>query len=259
MLWASAERVYDLPSAGNAAGRRILARLDHWQTARAVCDANGWELIRVYLPGGDSDRPAGTPAKGDRPLSPGQITTLAIESGRTHRALGKMGLVTDSEDDWRHAEVWRCVRREGLRDCANSHFRKLLIHFRGLRGVKTKGGDAGRKWSGESGDSGERREQILRRLAAELREHARRVESPVTPAEQAIADAAAVKGIIGEAYLMQIARAKNRAETLHDFGCLIKLPASRLEQLHSTLRNRIAAREGRGDAARRNKSQRKRP
>jgi hypothetical protein len=62
-------------------------------------------------------------------------------------------------------------------------------------------------------------------------------------------------GVINEAYLMAIAKAKNPGHTLYDSGCLLKLPASRLEQLLFTLRNRIAAREGRGDSSKRNKGQ----
>ncbi len=84
------------------------------ETARAVCDASGWELIRVYQLGGDSDRPTQKPTTGDRPLSKKQLQTLVIEAGKTHRALSRMGVVTDVFDDWRHAQVWACVRIEGL-------------------------------------------------------------------------------------------------------------------------------------------------
>lgn len=226
-------------------------------TARAVCDASGWEFIRVYQIGGDSDRPAKRPAAGDPPLTRKQLQTLAIEAGKTHRALTRMALVTDTFDDWRHAQVWACVRREGLSQCQNSHYRKLLIHFRGLRGEATVGVDSGKKWSREGGDTGERREQLLRLMAQELGHHARRVENPQTEAECRHAAYASTKGgVLNEEYLMAIAKAKNPGHSLEDIGCLIKLPASRLEQLLFTLRNRIAAREGRGDGAARNKKQR---
>jgi hypothetical protein len=226
-------------------------------TARAVCDANGWELIRVYKKGGDSDRPAGSHAKGDPPLTPKQLQTLAIEAGKTHRALSRMALTTDAVDDWRHAEVWKCVRREGLSHCQNSHYRKLLAHFRTLRGEFTPGApDKTSRQSREGGDTLERREQVLVLLAKELGHHARRVENPQTEAEARLAAHASTKGgVIGEDYLMALARAKNPGQTLHDTGCLLKLPASRLEQLLYTLRNRIAAREGRGDPKKRNKGQ----
>lgn len=226
------------------------------ETARAVCDASGWELIRVYEKGGDSDRRPDAPVKGDRPLSKKQLQTLVIEAQKTHRALSRMGVVTDIFDDWRHAQVWACVRREGLSKCLSSHYRKLLIHFRALRGETTMGAEGGRKWSSEGGDTGERREQLLAALAAELGQHARRVDKPATEAECRMAAHAIGKGgVITEAYLLAIAKAKNPGQTLVDAGCLLKLPASRLEQLLYTLRNRIAAREGRGETKNRNKNQ----
>ena len=231
------------------------------ETARAVCDAQGWEFIRVYEPGGDSDRRADAPVKGDRPLTKAQIKSLVTEASRTHAGLRKMGLVTDSFDDWRHAQVWACVRREGLTDCWNSHFAKLLNHFLVLRGEPPRGGAA--KWrrqSREGGDTLERREQLLRQLAHEMGQHARIVENPQTDAEVKLAAMASTKGgVINEAYLVAIAKAKNPGQSIADVGDLIKLPASRLEHLLYTLRNRIAAREGRGETKKRNRSQRPEP
>lgn len=226
------------------------------ETARAVCDASGWEFIRVYQRGGDSDRPRNAPVKGDKPLSKKQLTTLAIEANKTHRVLSNMGITTDTADDWRHEQVRACVRKEGLSQCSSSHYRKLLIHFRSLRGETTMGSDGGKKWSHEGGDTEERRCQLIGALARELGEHARRVEKPATIEESRLAAYAVTKGgALGEAYLMAMAKAKNPGQSLEDVGCLIKLPASRLEQLLWTLRNRIASREGRGDSSKRNKGQ----
>lgn len=226
------------------------------ETARAVCDAQGWELIRVYEPGGDSDRPAKAPAKGERPLSARQLKSLVTEANKTHRALRQMGVVTDCFEDWRHAQVWACVRREGLTKCLGSHYKKLLNHFRALRGAPTSGADTGKRQSREGGDTLQRREQLMHAMAAELGHHARRVENPQTEQETRLAAIASMKGgVINEAYLMTIAKAKNPGQPLADVGDLIKLPASRLEQLFYTLRNRIAAREGRGETKNRNKNQ----
>lgn len=226
------------------------------EVARAVCDANGWEFIRVYQPGGDSDRPKGFQPKGTRGLSKKQITVLAREAQQTHRALTNMGVVTDSFDDWRHAQVWACVRREGLRDCDGSHYMRLLGHFRELRGEKTVGYVSNKRQSREGGDTLERRQQLIHQLAYELGHHARKVDKPATPLEQRCADHAIAKGgKIGEQYLVKIAAAKNPGQSIADVGDFIKLPASRLEQVLYTLRNRIAAREGRGDATKRDKKQ----
>lgn len=227
------------------------------EAARAVCDAMGWELIRVYQPGGDSDRPAHKPVKGERPLSAAQLKALVTEASRSHRALRQMGVVTDSFDDWRHAQVWACVRREGLTKCLGSHYSKLLAHFRSLRGAPSAAAAGGGRQSREGGDTLQRREQVIYQLGQELALHARIVENPANEEEVKLAAHASMKGgVIGEEYLMAIAKAKNPGQPLVDTADLIKLPASRLEQLLYTLRNRIAAREGRGDAKNRNKRQR---
>lgn len=225
--------------------------------ARALCDLNGWEYIRTYEPGKDSDRPAAKPAKGDGPLSKKQLTCLVTEANKSWKMLSNMGLITATFDDWRHDQVYAQTRREGLSKCQNSHYLKLLDHFRGLRGEKTRGAWAGaRRQSREGGDTADRREQVIHVIAATLGFHARKIDRPETDADQACASHAIGKGgAIGEDYLMAIARAKNPGTTLHDVGCLGKLPASRLEHLLSTLRNRIAAREGRGQSSNRNKGQ----
>ncbi|MEI6605127.1 MAG: hypothetical protein WCP35_07445 [Verrucomicrobiota bacterium] len=225
--------------------------------ARALCDLNGWELIRVYEPGKDSDRPESRPAKGDGPLSKKQLTCLVTEANKTWRQQSNMGLIAETFAEWRHAQVYAQVRREGLSKCQSSHYLKLLDHFRSMRGEKTRGAWSGgqRRQSREGGDTAERRDQVIHHIAAELGRHAAVVEDPKTMAESVCAAHATMKGgVIGEEYLMAIARGKNPGQSLVDVGCLIKLPASRLEQLLYTLRNRIAAREGRGVAAKRNKN-----
>lgn len=226
-------------------------------TARAMCDAMGWELIRVYEPGKDSDRPKNTPQKGDPPLTGKQIRCLVTQARFTFDALYNMGNIADTFESWRHDIVWRTVRREGLSKCQNSHYRKLLSTFRAMRGAADPGGSpANRRQSREGGDTSERREQLIACIAHEMASHARRVQNPQTDAESRMAAHAATKGgMIDGGYLLKIARDKNRAATLHDLDCLIKLPSSRLEHLLSTIKNRIASREGRGDKSNRNKKQ----
>jgi predicted NAD-dependent protein-ADP-ribosyltransferase YbiA (DUF1768 family) len=227
--------------------------IDH-DTARSVCDASGWEFIRCYKKGGDSDRkPA--PGKNEKPLSKAQIKALQTEGSRAWRHETKLGLTSLDYNTWRHQEVWKCVRREGLSECHNGQYTKLSNHFRLIRGANTKAEP--QKWSKEKDDTDERRMHIIRQLATTLAHHARRVEKPQTQEESQWAAHANIKGgVITEAYLMKMAQGKNPAESLTDTGDLIKLPASRLEQLLWTLNNRIAAREGRGDPGKRNKKQR---
>jgi hypothetical protein len=225
-------------------------------TARALCDVNGWDLIRVYEPGTDSDRPPQAKAKGDGPLSPKQRTALVTEASKTYKMLSDLGLASGGFDNWRHEQVKACVNRAGLTECTNWHYKKLLNHFRALRGGKAPKPAPARRWSNEGGDTPERREQIILQIARELGHHARRVENPQTPADIAAAAAATLKGgLITEDYMMAIARGKNPSATLYESGCLITLTAAKLEQLLWTLRNRIAAREGRGKTANRNKNQ----
>ena len=225
-------------------------------TARCLCDAMGWEFIRVYKPGKASDIPNSAPAKGDAPLSAKQRTCLVTEANKTWRQLSNMGVIAETFNDWRHAQVYACVRREGLSKCQSSHYKKLLNHFRSLRGVETPHLSQYGKQSNEGGDTADRRQQIILLIARELGSHARRIDKPMTEQEsQCAAHAIAKGGAINEAYMLAIAKAKNPGHTLVDSGCLIKLPASRLEQLHFTLRNRIASREGRGESKNRNKNQ----
>jgi hypothetical protein len=227
-------------------------------TARAMCDAHGWEFIRLYAPGGDSDRPASQPTKGDPALSRAQVRCLAIEAGKAFKLLDALDLADGmGADDWRHAQVQTVTQRDGLSQCQNSHYLKLLRHFKALRGDKSGGPDLSGRQSGEGGDTLERREAVLRLLAMELGSHARRVTTPAGFEEVKLSDHAHTKGgPIGEGYLLALARGKNPGVTLTELGALITLPASRLEQLHTTLRNRIAAREGRGTTKGRNKGQR---
>lgn len=228
------------------------------EAARAMCDAHGWEFIRIYQPGKDADRKPQA-AKGDHPLSPKQIQAIAIEAGKAWRIQRDCGLTDALENAWRQYQVQALVKRDGLRSCQDSQYKKLLHHFKTLNG--SAHGETSFQTthqSNEGGDTLARREQLLALLANELGQHARRVENPLTEQEMKCACYASTKGgVINEAYLLAIARAKNPGVTLHDSGCLLVLTSAKLEHLHSTLRNRIASREGRGDPAKRNKGQRK--
>jgi hypothetical protein len=227
------------------------------ETAQAMCDANGWEFIRIYEPGSHADKPAAKPQTGDAPLSALQLKCLVTEARKTYNMLTEVGAISETFDAWRHEVVSQTVRREGLKMCQSSHYRKLLSAFRGLRGLEDPA-DSGksRRQSREGGDTGERREQLIHLLSHELTSHAQRVQHPQTPDEEKWAAHASSKGgAITGAYLLSIARAKNAGTPLHDAECYIKLTSARLEELLFTLRNRIAAREGRGTAAGRNKKQ----
>lgn len=228
------------------------------ECARAMCDANGWEFIRVYEPGKDADRPAGTASQGDQPLSKRQLQAVAIESGKAYKLLKEYGLTDEDETTWRHEQVRALVKRDGLSQCQNSHYAKLMRHFKGLRIAPSAEPATGGAQSSEGGDTLERREQLFALIASELGHHARRVDHPQDAHEWRISEAAMAKGgKIGPGYLLSIAKAKNPGCTIADEGSLITLTAAKLENLLFTLRNRIAAREGRGNTSARNKGQNK--
>jgi len=228
-------------------------------TASAMCDANGWEFVRIFQPGTDSDRPAAAVARGaDRALTGKQRKALLSEARKTWDALSALGVTDQTFEAWRHAVVYTTVRRKGIRYCASRHYTILRRTFRELRGESAGYKSAARRQSGEAGDTMERREQVMHRIAQTLGEHARRVEDPQSPGDYICAAAATLKGgPLTESYMLAIARNKNRAEPIEDTGDLLKLPVSKLEHLLWTLINRIAAREGRGTPQTRNKGQRK--
>jgi len=226
--------------------------------AHAYCDVMGWELLRVYQEGSDSDRPLGTRNKPSRPLSQRQVIALAAEAQQTHRFLIRAGIDVPVFDDWRHSVVSQAIGKPSFKDITNAQFMKVRNAFRELRGAAPLGSsyDAKRQ-TREAGDTLETRSRAMHMLAQSLGTHARVVSNPATPDEE-LASAHAQKkgGAIGIPYMIALATAKNRGQQIKDIDDLVKLPTSRLEQLFYTLRNRIAAREGRGDKDKRNKSQR---
>jgi hypothetical protein len=219
--------------------------------ARAMCDVSGWEFLRAWREGGHGDRPeAPAPAvPGGRYCTLKQMQALLMEAKTTwdlHQSLlGDM----PAFDAWRASQLGFVISGcDSFRRIPAIYYNRVKNHFRVLRGLPPVGNPgAHRKQSGERGDTLEGREQVLHLLAGELGAHARRADGN--------AAIQAKGGAINEAYLLTIARAKNKGHDLRDTGDLLKLPVSRLEELLYTLRNRIAAREGRGNPKNRNKGQ----
>ncbi len=209
--------------------------------ARAYCDIAGWDFIRAWEEGGHSDRPERKQPDPGRSVTPKQMKALITEAQTTYKL--HCSVMGDDDmpgfDEWRYAQL--AMINKGLtsfRQIPAKLYQKVKNHFRLLRGAPAVGNpQAHRKQSGERDDSLQHREQMLYLLAKELGEHAKRAETN--------AHAQAKGGALNEAYLLTIARGKNKGHTLSDIGDLIKLPVSRLEQLLYTLRNRIASREGR--------------
>lgn len=220
--------------------------------ARALCDVSGWEFLRAWREGGHGDRPERAtpePVPGGRHCTLRQVQALILEAKATwdlHQSL--LGDLP-AFDEWRATQLGFVISGlSSFRRIPAIYYNRVKDHFRLLRGLPPAyPGGAHRKQSGERGDTLEGREQLLHVLAGELGGHARRAEG------NAVCQAKG--GAITEAYLLAIARAKNKGHDIRDTGDLLKLPVSRLEELLYTLRNRIAAREGRGNPENRNKGQ----
>lgn len=211
--------------------------------ARAFCDLQGWDFIRCYREGSDSDRRG---KKDSSPLiSAKQMKALITEAQETYRTLTKHGIDLPDFDAWRKDILRQLVKVESFKLVTNRQFSKVRNSFRSIRGAAPMGNPyEGKRQSREAGDTLDMRQNRMFLIAEELGKHARRM-----------VDAGLPQATIGVAYLLKIALAKNPGHTLADIDDLIKLPTSRLDQLLYTIRNRIAAKEGKGDADNRNKKQ----
>jgi ribosomal protein L32 len=187
------------------------------------------------------------------------LNMLAKEAFQKLDTLGLIDLPAGSASarlrDWRRAEQLKAVGIASLTECRNSHYRTLRGHFETLCGREDKGyRDFTRtgkvRDKGPATDTHEARETFRKLILDELLAHGRRCDPRSEEFDPAIAARVMEKGLITPAYIVQIAKFQNKGRALAD------LPADRLEMILYTTRNRIAAREGRGDPAARNKSQR---
>jgi len=188
------------------------------------------------------------------------ICQLARQAFDHQDALGLIEIEGKSDNArfqaWRRAEQHRAVGIESLTECRNSHFRTLRGHFNVLLGKEDKGfRDYTRTGKfrdrGPVEDTHEARETWRAKIAGELMSHAVRCNPKAEGHDPALAAVVAEKGgIITPSYVIQIAKRQNAGKALD------ALPADRLRAIYYTTRNRIAAREGRGQTANRNKGQR---
>lgn len=215
------------------------------EAARAMCDLQGWDFIRCYQEGSHSDRPEKEKAPALLIISKQQLKCLIIEAQDTYRQRAKLGIEQPAFDEWRAAELRNVAKVDSFKILPNAKFMKVRNHFRNLRGAAALGNSyEAKRQSKERGDTLETRQQQMYLIAQALGNHARFMEMKNLQA-----------ATITVGYLLTIARAKNKAHTIQDIDDLVKLPTSRLEQLLYTIRNRIAAKEGRGDKSNRNKGQ----
>lgn len=199
-------------------------------------------------------------------------------------------------DSWRHRQCMDAVGKSGITACNHGDFRPLLAHFQTLAGDDGSAFSNLMKTGKPTdhaapGDTFEARRQIAHTIAQRLTDHIHLAE---TSRDQLLALAigehhqyqeglpwegsasaaefrklmdrkdaieAKGKGPVGVGYLIWIVRQKTRRPDLHlgkdwQAGLAERCTARQLEEIRSTIINRIAATEGVGSSGDRNKSQR---
>jgi hypothetical protein len=184
------------------------------------------------------------------PLSRKQIQAMAITARQAFDHLEAYDLVeetgktkTERFTNFRANVCHRITGKRSFQELRNDDFRPLRAEFLALAGKPFDEPTSlvTGKQSRAPKDTIENREQLIDRLVRLLKDHQ---ESGHENA-----------GTIGAAYVMTVAKRKNPKNTLSDFESLITLPALALEQLCHTIKNRIAAKEGRGKTRNRNRKQ----
>ena len=203
---------------------------------------------------------------------------------------------TTTFDDWRHEQCLQAVGKPGITACDHVHFRPLIAHFQTLSGDDAGAFASLMQTGPASdhaapGDTHEERRILADNIGTALAAHmhlattpepmllAEAVEvmaifQPGLPWENSTGPAAFLKmmarraaieakgkGPITVGYVVYLVRQKTRRPDLtlgHDWqaGLAERCTAKQLDQIRSTLVNRIAAVEGIGSSRDRNKSQR---
>ncbi len=224
-----------------------------------------WSRGEAARPPRRSGGGGGNPLSRDQKAALCQLARIAFER---HDALGLIhdellgeaagGSASARFAEWRRMQQRIAVGRDSLTECRNGHYRTLRAHFSLLAGREDKAyrdlTRTGRvKDRGAAADTHENRETMRRLILEELLAHGHRCDPRRTEFDPAISAVVEKKGgIINQHYVISIAKMKCRGRKLDS------LTAGELEQILYTVRNRIAAREGRGKTGSRNKSQRRR-
>lgn len=249
---------------------------------------------RTVRPRKTAPKPHGGP-RGD--ISKGEIGHLMPIIAAAYKIQLEAGLLDDADtyDTWRHAQVSAAVGKPRLTACSHEDFRPLRAHFLSLAG-RDDAAFSDHLTSGKPtdhaapGDTYEARREIAWSIAKKLNDHLHLAQTTIEAhiaqsvqdwdranpgqpypgpdpvwiraltARQAAIQAG--KGPLTVGYLIWLVRQKTRRPDLKlgsdwQAGLVDRCTAKQLDQIRSTLINRIAAREGLGDPANRNKSQRR--
>ncbi len=183
-------------------------------------------------------------------LKPAEIKPLVMAARKAfdiQRDLGNLD-VGETFDTWRHAQCLAAVGQPGITACSHEDYRPLLAHFQTLAGADVAAFNshmaAGRA-SSANGDTREARRHLAWLIAGAIAG-----QKPVAGSDP-----------ISPGYILTIVRHKTRRPNLtfgSDWQASLadRCTVHQLTQIRDTIVNRIAAREGRGTSATRNKSQR---
>lgn len=184
-------------------------------------------------------------------MTPAEIKPLILAAKSAFERMSDLGLIEAGEtfENWRHEQCLAAVGKPGLRACHHGDFQDLLSHFYTLSGDTERAYAAAMKTGkptdhAKPGDSWEIRRIFANQIATAITRHT------------------ATGGRIGVGYLVTLVRRKTRRPTLTlgtdwEAGLVERCTTDQLDQIRSTVINRIAAADGIGAPATRNKSQRR--
>jgi hypothetical protein len=232
-------------------------------------------------------------------MKPAEIKPLVMAARKAFDIQSRAGLTDNGEtfDSWRHRQCLEAIGKPGITACDHHDFQPLLAHFQTLAGDDDRAFASLLK-SGQPtdhaapGDTYEARRTIARDIAQRLLNHSALATSTIDqlvaisaqewygshsdpypgpcPAwlsgilsRKASIDAGG-KGPISTGYLIYIVRAKTKRPDLNlgkdwESGLVDRCTVIQLDQIRSTIVNRINALEGLGHRSTRNKTQRSRP
>ncbi len=216
-------------------------------------------------PSAKAERPRRRPvaSSNGKPLSNRQKAAISQTAAAAFLVQDRAGLVEEKGSDtarcnaWRHSQQKAAGFPASLRDCGNNHYRGLMAHFLCLAGKD----DSAFRYQMRTGrvkdhgaieDTHENRETQRKLIMDELLAHGHRCDPAHADHDPDTAAKVLEKGaVITAGYVIALAKGKCKGRSLDS------LTARELSQILWTLKNRIAAREGRGSTATRNKTQSK--
>lgn len=206
-------------------------------------------------------------------LKRAEIQPLIMAARSAYNRQLECGLIDDGEnfDAWRHRQCLDAVGKPGITACNHADFRPLIAHFQALSGDDATA-FANLLKTGKTtdhaapGDTHEARRILAHQIAQAIEAHTQLAAAdPATLSTQDAARLSAItskgKGAIGVGYVVYLVRQKTRRPDLTlgkdwQAGLADRCTTAQLTQIRATVINRIAAAEGTGTPASRNKSQR---